>query len=370
MATIPTNPPSRGATGVAGAHHEAAAVPDENETLCEPRERASAIIAILLALLLALVLVAAAMCSRQGDGLGGGGAGMVAGTGFGSGSGTGVGPGSGTGSGVDGTGPGAAEDGRGLGASGDDEPAPPLGDPEGTVVGGSTGAAESPAEVPAVEIEPPKFGFTAPDAPPVPVVTPPPAAAPGTATGSPTRGASGVAGGSTGSQLRKLVENFKDSRVTINLDATSSMQASRDALAVIVPDLFATIEGGMITVKVFRDILQGEPNEVIIRPTPKSRNPKVIEWMVAKVLAVPLEGGGDAPETGYQLVIENMRRNEPGKDGQPNIEIIITDAPEKQADRLNELLTLAYRKKTRVFVIETHTEPPTRTELTAAESSP
>jgi hypothetical protein len=105
------------------------------------------------------------MCSRRGDGLGGGGAGTIAGAGFGGGTGTGTGPGSGTGSGTDGIGPGAAEDGRGRGASGDDAPAPPAGDPEGTVVGGSAVATDVPTEGPAIEIEPPKFGFTAPEAP-------------------------------------------------------------------------------------------------------------------------------------------------------------------------------------------------------------
>ena len=193
MATNPTNPPASGAAGIAGATHELD--PREQETLCEPRERASAIIAILLALLLALVLVAAAMFARRGDGLGGGGAGTVAGAGYGNGSGTGIGPRSGTGSGPDGTGPGAGDAGRGRGAAGDDEPAPPPGDPSGTVAGEATVATDIPVDGPATEVEPPKFGFTVPEAPPTPVVAAPPAAATGVPAGRPTRGASGAAGG-------------------------------------------------------------------------------------------------------------------------------------------------------------------------------
>jgi hypothetical protein len=297
VATIPPNPPWRGATGVAGAHHEAVAVPEENETLCEPRERASAIIAILLALFLALVLVAAAMCSRQGDGFGGGGAGMVAGAGFGNGTGSGVGPGSGTGSGADGTGPGAADDGRGLGASGDAEPAPPLGDPEGTVVGGSAGAAESPAEVPAVEIEPPKFGFTAPEAPPKPIVSPPPAAAPGTSTGRPTRGASGAAGGG-GSEFMGV--KSKGKHVVYVIDHSGSMvEGSRFAHTKLElkRSIEALPENGSFLVVFFDDTFEMMPPGRMVPAT--ARNKSIAKNWIDGVML----GGGTDPSGALDEVL-------------------------------------------------------------------
>ena len=86
-------------------------------------------------------------------------------------------------------------------------------------------------------------------------------------------------------------------------------------------------------------------------------------------MAITPSGGGDDPETGYQLVIENMQRNEPGTDARPNVEIIITDAPEKQPERLGELTALAARKKTRVFRIDTSTDPVTREELTSTTAA-
>mgnify|MGYP006998186771 CR=1 FL=1 len=80
----------------------------DDEALCEPRERASAILAIIAAFLLALCVVLAAVFATGGGGLGGGGAGgNVAGSGIGQGTGSGIGAGNGTGSGIEGDGPGA-----------------------------------------------------------------------------------------------------------------------------------------------------------------------------------------------------------------------------------------------------------------------
>jgi hypothetical protein len=108
----------------------------DDEALCEPRERASAILAIIAAFLLTLCVVLAAVFAPGGGGLGGGGAGgNVAGSGIGQGTGSGIGAGNGTGSGTEGNGPGAGEDGRGRLAEGPDEIAPPPGDPNGTAEG-------------------------------------------------------------------------------------------------------------------------------------------------------------------------------------------------------------------------------------------
>jgi hypothetical protein len=309
----------------------------DDEALCEPRERASAILAIIAAFLLALCVVLAAVFAPGGGGLGGDGAGgNIAGSGIGQGTGSGIGAGNGTGSGIEGDGPGAGEDGRGRPADGPDEFAPPPGDPNGTaeaVAAADTGAGE-PVEVP-------RFSFKLPDEPVPPK----------------------VATSTTQAQIANIVEAFPNSRVGINLDATSSMESSRNAVAQVIPEIFERIQAGSIAVSTFRDRLIGEPNTTIIKPTTKTKRKSDIDAMIQKVLDVPTDGGGDAPETGYQLVIENMKRNQYGTKARPNIEFIITDAPEKEPQLLSVMLSLMQKTRTRVFVIRVDSDPPVRTEV-------
>ncbi len=207
-----------------GSHpHMAGADPAlDDEALCEPRERASAILAIIAAFLLALCVVLAAVFAPGGGGLGGGGAGgNVAGSGIGQGTGSGIGAGEGTGSGTEGNGPGAGEDGRGRLADGPDEIAPPPGDPHGTAEGvaaADTGAGE-PVEVP-------RFSFKLPDEPAPPKVVTPAPVAPGVPDGRPTRGASGKSGG-TGSEFMGVKSDAR--HVIYVIDFSGSMNGDRFA---------------------------------------------------------------------------------------------------------------------------------------------
>ena len=209
-------------------HPENSTAPGEDEALCEPRERASAILGIVAAFVLGLCVVLAAILAGGVGGLGGAGGGS--GRGYGSGNGTGMGTGNGTGSGVNGHGSGAGTDANGSGqlAAGPDEVAPPPGTPDGTATAGDTQAAESVALAPAgPEIEPPKFGFTQPDAPPSPPMilpAPPSVGAPGVPTGRPTRGGSGAAGG-TGSEFMGV--KSVEINVVYVIDSSGSMQGDR-----------------------------------------------------------------------------------------------------------------------------------------------
>ena len=218
VTTYSTLPPAK------GSHpHMAGTDPAlDDETLCEPRERASAILAIIAAFLLALCVVLAAVFAPGGGGLGGGGAGgNVAGSGIGQGTGSGIGAGEGTGSGTEGNGPGAGEDGRGRLADGPDEIAPPPGDPHGTAEGvaaADTGAGE-PVEVP-------RFSFKLPDEPAPPKVVTPAPVAPGVPDGRPTRGASGKAGG-TGSEFMGVKSDAR--HVIYVIDFSGSMNGDRFA---------------------------------------------------------------------------------------------------------------------------------------------
>ena len=56
-------------------HPESSTAPGDDEALCEPRERASAILGIVAAFVLGLCIVLAAILAGGGGGLGGGGAG-------------------------------------------------------------------------------------------------------------------------------------------------------------------------------------------------------------------------------------------------------------------------------------------------------
>jgi hypothetical protein len=194
-----------------------------DEALCEPRERASAILAIIAAFLLALCVVLAAVFSAGGGGLGGGGAGgTVAGSGIGQGTGSGIGAGNGTGSGTGGGGPGAGDAGRGRLADGPDETAPPAGDPHGTAEGVASAETDAGANE-AVEV--PRFSFKLPDEPPPKVFTPA-AVAPGVPDGRPTSGASGKSGG-TGSEFMGVKSDAR--HVIYVIDFSGSMNGDRFA---------------------------------------------------------------------------------------------------------------------------------------------
>jgi hypothetical protein len=193
---------------------------------------------------------------------------------------------------------------------------------------------------------------------------PPSVAAPGVPTGRPTRGGSGAAGGgSTEGQIIEVVQAWPDSRISINLDATGSMAPARDAVARVISEIFNSLQGGSITVTCFRDVLLGEPNEVIIKPTLKTKLPADIRRLVQKVLDVEPYGGGDSAETGYQLVIANIKKRQHGTVKRPNIEFIVTDAEEKQPELLKLMRGLMRVSNTRVFIIRVDSSPPTRTEI-------
>jgi hypothetical protein len=134
-------------------------------------------------------------------------------------------------------------------------------------------------------------------------------------------------------------------------------------VARVISDIFERLEGGSIAVSIFRDVLAGEPNEVIIKPTTKTKEKADTQAMVQKVLAVQPDGGDDDPETGYQLVIANMKKRPHGTPQQPNIEFIITDAPEKQPELLQKMRGLMRISNTRVFIINVYHSPPIRTEI-------
>jgi hypothetical protein len=347
---------------------------------CPTRERRSALIAICIAFLLAaLVIILSLLSSTGGVGTGpatGMGLGPAGTSGAGNATGPGLGSEAGPGAALAGTGAGAGSAGDGAGTDPDAPPRPPAGSSDG----------DSPPEDAAVDagnlsggakFEPPTFGFTpeddektdAPMPEPEPEddapETPSPRVPVGSPRGRPSSGSAGAGGGGGGeAQVANVIDNFPNSRVTINLDATSSMQSSRDALAKILPDLFARLESGSIAVMVFRDIEMGEANEAIIKRTRRTLNKRAIDSMIEKILAIPLTGGGDTPETGYQLVISNIKDAPRAAPNAPNVEIIITDAPEKQAYLLKELRERAKDKNTRVFNILTASSPPTHTELT------
>jgi hypothetical protein len=186
--------------------------------MCTPRERASAIIAIVFAFLLALCIFVVAFLEHGGGGGSGlGGSGGLASSGIGSGDGSGIGPGRGTGAADEGAGPGAGDAGSGRGDRGPDEPMPPPGSDADVVAQ----AEVPPPAQPMPEIEPPEFGFTAPEAPkpaPQPV---PPVVTTGTPTIRPTKGATG-AGGGAGSEFMGIRSTGE--HVVYVIDASLSMQ--------------------------------------------------------------------------------------------------------------------------------------------------
>lgn len=324
---------------------------------CAPAHRRSAVAAFAVAAVLLVLSLFLAGRPGTGGGFGGGD-----GTGIGPGTGSGLGAGNGTGSGKKGDGPGSGSSGSGRGSDGPDVPTPPRGRPDGTAIADAQPPAERtrseaevdvPASVPA---EVPEFGFTRPSASPAPPPPPPPADPVGLPDGGPSGGTEGIVGGGGGTseqRITKLVENFANSRVTINLDATGSMGGERDKLASIVPEIFDKIQSGTISVKVFRDIETGQKNETVIKAATKTKDRSQLAWMVKRILEVQTDGGGDEAETGYQLVILNLRQDKHGTKANPNIQFIITDAPEKQPELLQELLGLLRKTNTRLFVYNT-----------------
>ena len=209
-------------------HSENSDTPGEDEALCEPRERASAILGIVAAFVLGLCVALTAIFAEVGrvpaD---------VAQTAlYGSDTSIGMDIRNGTGRGLNepssGAGAGADANNSGKLADGSDEVAPPPGSPDGAAAEGESQSAESVALAPAgPEIEPPKFGFTQPDAPPSPPMmlpAPPSVGAPGVPTGRPTRGGSGAAGG-TGSEFMGV--KSVEINVVYVIDSSGSMQGDR-----------------------------------------------------------------------------------------------------------------------------------------------
>ena len=243
-------------------------MPPDAETVCEPRERASAILGLVGAFLLAMCLVLAAIFAIGG----GGGAGSGHGGGYGSGTGSGLGPGNGTGSGDHGNGPGGGDAGVGKLADGPDEKAPPPGDPAGEVIGGTVAAADTPdsAAPDAPGIEPPKFGFTVPDEP-APKAAPPKAAAPGVPDGRRTRGASGTKGGG-GSEFMGVRSAGKN--VIYVIDHSGSMAGDRFAHTKL--ELKRSIEAlppdGSFLIVLFDDRFDVMPPGRMVRATPSNKD--------------------------------------------------------------------------------------------------
>ncbi len=179
---------------------------------CPPRERNTAVTALIVAFIIALALCLAAWFRIAGEGDGAGG-GAIAGLTPGS--------GGGLGTGTSGDGPGAGSHGEGRGRDGQGA-GPPRGTPDG-------GAAETVA-TPAAEREPPRIGFTVPDEPP-PVVKPPvPAivATPsGTLDGDGSPGRSGKGNGGVGTEFMGV--KTAATRVVYVIDQSGSMADTKFA---------------------------------------------------------------------------------------------------------------------------------------------
>ena len=209
-------------------HSENSDTPGEDEALCEPRERASAILGIVAAFVLGLCVALTAIFA----GVGRVPADVAQTALYGSDTSIGMDIRNGTGRGLNepssGAGAGADANNSGTLADGSDEVAPPPGSPDGAAAEGESQSAESVALAPpGPEIEPPKFGFTQPDAPPPPPMimpTPPSVGAPGVPTGRPTRGGSGAAGG-TGSEFMGV--KSVEINVVYVIDSSGSMQGDR-----------------------------------------------------------------------------------------------------------------------------------------------
>ncbi len=163
--------------------------------------------------------------------------------------------------------------------------------------------------------------------------------------------------------ISDIVEDYPNSLATINIDVTGSMESARDAVANLLPEILGSVKNGSVAINCFRDRKEGEPNEFIIPPTPATRNPTETARLIERVKRVKIDGGGDAPETGYQIVIHNMSKRPAGTRERPHIEFIVTDAPEKEPELMPEMLALAARTNTLIFNIDVSIKPPLRTQL-------
>lgn len=204
----------------------------EGEAWCQPRERASSILATLAALLLMICIVIVAFLTGGAQPGAGGvaGAGGTEGAGIGTGTGTGIGPGSGTGAADAGSGPGAGDTGDGRTAGEAGPPAPPPGTIDGAVDGVAVATTASEA-TPAPEVTVPDFGFTPPEPEPTPPVdpTPQPPVAPavGVPEGTPSGGASGVAGGSGSGGAEFMGVRTTGKNIAYVIDRSGSMAGER-----------------------------------------------------------------------------------------------------------------------------------------------
>lgn len=287
---LPAQASSRGAVAASAAP----VLPDEErETLCEPRERASAILAMLLALLLALGLVIAAMLAgRHGGGMRGAGGGP--GAGIGSGAGSGIGAGTGTGTGTGGSGPGSGADGLGRFADGPPDQAQPPGDHDAPTMADAEDDRDSTAVAEVPEAEPPKFGFTASDEPTLPAAAAMPSK--GVPGGRRTRGASGVPGG-TGSEFMGVASSEKD--VVYVIDFSGSMSGER--LAHTKLELKRSIErlpaDGSFLVIFFDQGAAVQPPGRMMRATP-SNKASAKRWIDSMD-----SGGGTDPTHAMKLAL-------------------------------------------------------------------
>lgn len=232
-----------------------------DEAICEPRERASAIVAIVAAFLIGLWVVLSAVFGHGGGGLGGGGAGRrEAGAGIGAGSGAGVGPGSGTGSGDGGVGPGAGTDGSGRLAEGPEEVAAPHGNPAGDAASG---------EVSPVQVEVPRFSFKLPDEPAQ--IEPPVPTAAGTAAGRESRGASGAAAGG-GSEFMGVRSQGRN--VVYVIDFSGSMTGDRftHTRLELKRSIERLPEDGSFLVVFFDDGFVAMPPGEMVAATPRNKS--------------------------------------------------------------------------------------------------
>ena len=216
------------------ASHPTGAAADqaEGEAWCQPRERASSILATLLALLLMVCIVIVAFLTGGAQPGAGGvaGAGGVEGSGIGTGTGSGIGPGSGTGAADAGSGPGAGDAGDGRTAGEAGPAAPPPGTVDGAL-GGAAVATAAPEATPTPEVAVPDFGFTPaepePTPPVVPTPQPPVAPAVGVPEGTPSGGASGVAGGSGSGGAEFMGVRTTGKNIAYVIDRSGSMGGER-----------------------------------------------------------------------------------------------------------------------------------------------
>lgn len=262
-------PTDRGATP---PDREEDAPPTTPAAGCPPRERTTAILAIILAFLLALAIFVGAFWPASD--FGSAGRGGLAGGGIGTGVGSGIGAGSGTGSGKSGTGPGGGMVGTGRGRLGETAGEAPPGALDGANPDGTDGPAEAPV---VVENVPPPWGFTRPDDPPpviVPPVTPPP---PGVPNGTAGEGVSGTSGGG-GTQFMGVQSDAID--VVYIIDHSGSMEGMR--LAHTKLELVRSIEqlpdSGHFAVIFFDQTFDVMPPGTLVEASKKAKT-NAIDWV-------------------------------------------------------------------------------------------